>query len=126
LSFLFILFYFILILYVYSFHLLHPPNFCKAQRFSATIFQIRLSFGQAQRFGASIFHIRLGFCQEQRFGAVIFPNPPIFSSSAKVWRSNSQVHLFFHQAQRLGAVIFKSDYFSIKRKALAQQFSRSA
>jgi hypothetical protein len=77
--------------FTYSFHLLHLPNFCKAQRFTATIFQVHLSFGQAQRFGAPIFHIRLGFCQAQRFGAVMF-----------------QIRLFFHQAQRFGAVNFKS------------------
>jgi hypothetical protein len=55
--------------------------------------------------------------------AQTFSTPPIFSSSAKVWRKHFQLHLFFYQAQRFGINIFNSAYFFIKRKGLAQTFS---
>jgi hypothetical protein len=64
--------------------------------------------------------ICLTFCKAQKKDPQQFLSLPIFSSSAKVWRSNFQVRPFFHQAQRFGAVIFKSAYFFIKRKGLAQ------
>ncbi len=71
--------------------------FCKAQRFSATIFQIRLSFCQARRFGTIIF-------QAQRFGAIIFQAQRF---GATIFQAKRFGAIIFHQAQRFGAPIFQ-------------------
>jgi hypothetical protein len=87
--------------------------------------KICLSSDQAQRLGPNIFNSAYFFIKRKGL-AQTFSIPPIFSSSAKVWRKHFQFRLFFHQAQRFGANIFNSAYFFIKRKGLAETFSESA
>jgi hypothetical protein len=78
--------------------------FHQAQRFGH--FQLRLFFHQAQGFGANIFNSAYFFIKRKGL-AQTFSTPPMFSSSAKVWRKYFSSPPIFLQMQGFGANNYK-------------------